>query len=149
MPSDHRATADRPTAPRGAPEARPAPPWPVAVAAVGALVEAVLLVAGGVVWTVVLLTGGSDAPGAGVALVVLVLCLAVVLVAAARALWRGSRRARGPLVTWQLLQGATAVALLQTPHQPGAVAAGAVAAVGVALGVVAATVSPRATDYLV
>lgn len=140
-------TADRTTAPRRTTD-RPVPPWPVAAAAVGALVEAVLLVAGGLAWTVVILTGGSDAPGAGVALVALVLGLAAVLVVAARALRRGSRRARGPLVTWQLLQGATAVALLQTPHQPGAVVAGAIAAVGIALGVVAATVSPRATDYL-
>lgn len=127
----------------------PKPPWAVRAAALGAVVEAALLVVGAVAWTAVLVTGGLDSPAAGVALVVLMLGLAAVLVLAARALRRGSRRARGPLVTWQLLQGATAVALLQSPDRPGGVTAGAVVAVVVALGVVAAILSPRATDHLV
>jgi len=69
-------------------------PGPVAVGVAGALLEAAGLLVVAVAWLVALAVGAA-------------------LVAAARALRHGSGRARGPLITWQLLQAATGAALLQ------------------------------------
>jgi len=124
---------DRPSAdtepgssPRG-PAARPLP-GSVAVGVAGALLEAAGLLVAAVAWLVTLAVGAA-------------------LVAAARALRRGSGRARGPLVTWQLLQAATGAALLQAPGRPAGLAGGAVAAVTLAVLVVAAVLSPTAIRF--
>lgn len=69
-----------------------------------------------------------------------VLCavgVAAALVASARSFWRGSSRARGPAATWQLLQGATAVTLLQA----GALVPAAWAALVVAVAVLVLVVT--------
>jgi len=124
---------DRPSAdtepgssPRG-PAARRLP-GSVAVGVAGALLEAAGLLVAVVAWLVTLAVGAA-------------------LVAAARALRRGSGRARGPLVTWQLLQAATGAALLQAHPRPAGPAGGAVAAVTLAVLVVAAVLSPAAIRF--
>lgn len=85
---------------------------------VTAVLEAVALVvlAG---WGVVqLATGLQTAVGVVVFLVLFALAVAAALVASARALWEGRRTGRAPVATWQLLQGATALAFLQATASP-------------------------------
>lgn len=143
---------DRPSAdtepgssPRG-PAARPLP-GSVAVGVAGALLEAAGLLVAAVAWLVTLAVDGSRALGVAIFLVGFALAVGAALVAAARALRRGSGRARGPLVTWQLLQAATGAALLQAPGRPAGLAGGAVAAVTLAALVVAAVLSPTAIRF--
>ncbi len=83
------------------------------VALVLVLLEAAVLIAVLLWWLVVLLAEGSQTLAVALFLLVFGLGVAAVLVAGVRALLRGSSRARGPVITWQLLQGATAVTLLQ------------------------------------
>lgn len=110
-------TSSHPAPPVGAP-----PPRLLTVALVGVLIEAAVLV-GLAGWSAVqLATAGAQSLGVGLFLVVFCLGVAAVLVAAARALRRGSRRARGPIITWQLLQGATAITLIQVGVVWGALA---------------------------
>ena len=129
----NRVSLDRPSADAepgsspGGPAARLLP-GPVAVGVAGALLEAAGLLVAVVAWLVTLAVGAA-------------------LVAAARALRRGSGRARGPLVTWQLLQAATGAALLQAHPRPAGPAGGAVAAVTLAVLVVAAVLSPAAIRF--
>jgi hypothetical protein len=83
-----------------------------------AVVEAVALV-GLSGWGVVqLVSGQQTAVGVVLFLVVFGLAVAAALVASARALWEGRRTGRAPVATWQLLQGATALALLQATDAP-------------------------------
>ena len=122
-------------------------PPAVRVAAVGAVGEGVALTAGAVIWLVALVTRGSSSVGVVVFLVLFALGLAVALAGAARALLRGSARARGPIVTWQLLQAATAVAILQVPARPTWLTVVGAVALVVALVVAAAALTPRATAF--
>jgi hypothetical protein len=122
-------------------------PGAVALAVVGAAIEAAGLGAAALVWVVTLVTRGSTVLGAALALVVAVVGLAAVLATGAAALRRGSRRARGPVITWQLLQGATGVAVIQVPGRPGWLATGAVAAVVLACAVAGALVTPKAVAF--
>lgn len=83
-----------------------------------AVLEAVVLV-GLAGWGVVqLVTGGPSAVGVVVFLVLFGLAVAAALVASARALWEGRRTGRAPVATWQLLQGATALAFLEATGSP-------------------------------
>lgn len=75
-------------------------------------VEVLLLVAWAV-WSLVALVQGTDAVAGAVFLAVFALAVAAVLAASARALVRGRRTGRSPVVTWQLLQVGVAAALLQ------------------------------------
>lgn len=121
------------------------PPRVVDAAVAGVLLEAVALVAGAV-WAVVeLVTGRATATGAGLA--VFALAVAAVLVGAGRALRRGSRRARGPVLTWQLLQAATALTLFGIDGAPVALPWGAAVALALAVGVAAAVLSPPALRH--
>ena len=69
-------------------------------------------------------------------LVLLAVALALGLAAAARSLAHGGRGGRAPVITWQLLQAATAITLLGAP----AARIGAVVALVLALAVLAAVV---------
>jgi hypothetical protein len=92
------------------------------------LVEVTALIAGALL-LVASVVRGSDQVGTTLATAVFLAGLAGLLLAAARALARGRRWGRAPVVTWQLLQGA--IGLTQ---------AGTAPAVGVALVVAAALV---------
>ena len=127
MSLDRPSADTEPGSSPGGPAARLLP-GPVAVGVAGALLEAAGLLVVAVAWLVTLAVGAA-------------------LVAAARALRRGSGRARGPLVTWQLLQAATGAALLQAHPRPAGPAGGAVAAVALAVLVVAAALSPAAIRF--
>ena len=77
---------------------------------------------------------GGGLRGSEVFLAVFALGVAAALVAAGRTVALGRRGARGPIVTWQVLQAATATTVLGVPAaRPWAVAAVAVAAVVVLL----------------
>jgi hypothetical protein len=82
--------------------------------------------------------GGAGVRGSEVFLAAFALGVAAVLVAAACLLARGRPGARGPIVTWQVLQAATATAVLGVP----AAGVWAVAAVVVALAVVVLLLVP-------
>lgn len=117
-------------------------PTRLAVAALGGLVvEAVALVgvAGWVLVTVV--AAGSTSLGVALFLAAFALGVGALLVVGARALLRGAPRARGPVVTWQLLQAATAVAVLGVPGRTGAAAGVAVGGIVLAVVVVAGVLS--------
>lgn len=134
------------------PDARPPapgtrPPRALDVVLAGAVVEAAALGAG-VVWAVVdLVRGQSEAPGASVVLALFLGGVAAAVVAAARALRRGARRARGLLVTWQLLQVASGVTLLGVADPPVGLLWGAAAAVGLAAVVLGAAFTPASLQF--
>ncbi|EYR62668.1 hypothetical protein N866_06310 [Actinotalea ferrariae CF5-4] len=88
------------------------------VVAAAAVLEAVALVALTGWGVVQLVTGRQNAVGVVLFLVVFGLAVAAVLVGSARALWEGRRTGRAPVATWQLLQGATALAVLQATGSP-------------------------------
>lgn len=77
-------------------------------------------------------------------LMLFTLAVAAMLVAAVRALYARRRAGRAPVVTWQLLQGATAVTLL--PADP-PVRWGALAALMMATVVVAGLMSRAGVEY--
>ncbi|MCL3862749.1 hypothetical protein [Actinotalea sp. K2] len=110
---------DEQPAASGAEDPGPGPRPPVLALALGlVLVEAAGLV-GFALWSLVsVLTQGTDTLGVALALVLFCLAVAAALVAAARAVHGGRRAARAPLVTWQLLQGATAVSVLRAAGAP-------------------------------
>ncbi|WP_155855380.1 hypothetical protein [Actinotalea ferrariae] len=108
---------DRPASP-DSPASAAAPPRSVVVVAAAAVLEAVALVALTGWGVVQLVTGRQNAVGVVLFLVVFGLAVAAVLVGSARALWEGRRTGRAPVATWQLLQGATALAVLQATGSP-------------------------------
>lgn len=110
------------------------PPVPPAAAArtVAAVRTAVLLVLAEAAaltfatlgWLAQVVAGATSATPVAGFLAAFALGIAAVLVLSARALRRGARGGRSPVVTWQLLQGATAVAVLRSgPALPVAVVA--------------------------
>lgn len=109
--------------------------------------EAGALAAAAVAWVVLLITRGSAVVGAALFLIVFALGLGAALATAARALRRGSRPARGPIITWQLLQAATAIAVVAVPGRPGWVAAAALAVVVLSCTVAGALLTPRAVAF--
>ncbi|WP_149205281.1 hypothetical protein [Actinotalea subterranea] len=104
------------------------------------LAEAVSLGVLGLVWTVRLVAEGTPSLGVSLFLIVFALGVAAALVGLARLHRQGRRGARAPLVTWQVLQGATAVTVLQVGP---AVATAAVAWVALAAAVVTTAVLVR------
>lgn len=96
---------------------------------------------------VVDLVRGAELPGPTAFLAVFLLAVAAVLVLAARALGRGRRWARSPVLTWQLLLLVMAVGWFSAEPSPWAAAVVLVAVlVGAGLllpSVVAATTGPR------
>lgn len=128
-----------------APGARP--PRTLDVVLAGAVVESAVLGAG-VVWaTADLVRGRADAPGASIVLALFLAGVAAALVTAARALRRGARRARGPVVTWQLLQAASGVTLLGVADPPAGLPVAAGAGIVLAVLVVVAALSPSTTRF--
>lgn len=101
-------------APRGRGAAVPAArPRTLLALVVLVLVEAAVLAGLGLWWLVVLVVGDVQDVGVALFLIGFTLAVAAGLAAGGRALLHGRRGARAPVVTWQLLQGATAVAVLQ------------------------------------
>lgn len=133
--------------PAEAPVRGPARPAVVTLAAGAALLEALVLTGSAGASLLRLVLDGSSSPGVAVFLILFEVGLAAALAAAASAVRRGSRRARGPLITWQLLQTTTAYAVVQVPGRPGWLAVAAVAAIALAVAVVAALLSPKAVAF--
>ncbi|MFD1507552.1 hypothetical protein FE374_12855 [Georgenia yuyongxinii] len=86
-------------------------PLPLRAALLAVVVEAAALVGLAGAFLLDVLRGLVLNVGTTVAMAVFFLGLALVLVAAGRALWRGRRWGRGPVITWQLLQAVTAIAM--------------------------------------
>ena len=85
------------------------------------LVEAGALLGVAGWWTTQAAEGGITAGEGGITaaevfLIVFAAGVALVLAAAARALARGRRGARGPILTWQVLQAITATTVLGVPQ---------------------------------
>jgi len=100
------------------------------------------------VWALAdLVSGRSEATAASVVLALFLLGVGAVVLAAARSLRRGARRARGVLVTWQLLQAATGLTLLGVADPPAALPWAAGGAVGVAVLVAGAALSPASLRF--
>lgn len=123
--------------------AAPRPPVGLLVAFCFLVLEAAALAALGIGLVVDLVTGANTAVGTTLPLAVFYVLLAAGLVVAGRALTRGRRGARGPVVTWQLLQAASAFAF--TPvFRPWVIAVMVLAAVAVLAGVI----WPSSRDFL-
>ena len=88
------------------------------VAALLVVTEAVGL-AGVVVWWLGTAAGGGMQAPSEPFLAAFALAVAVALLAASRSLVRGHRGARAPVITWQLLQAATATTVLGVPQAVG------------------------------
>ncbi|WP_421740904.1 hypothetical protein [Cellulomonas sp.] len=78
---------------------------PVALLVVCLLVtlEAAAFLGLGVAWTVDVLRGTATMPGASLFLAAFGAGIALLLLLAARGLWRGRRWARSPVIMWQIL----------------------------------------------
>lgn len=140
-------TPEPPRAATSGSEPGPRPPRALDVVLAGVAVEAAALGAG-VVWAVVdLVRGRSDSPGASVVLALFLVLVGAGVLAAARALRRGARRARGLVVTWQLLQAASAATLLGAADAPAGAWWGGVSAVVLAVVVLVAALSPSALRF--
>ncbi len=116
-------------------------PWR-RLAAGGTAVEAVALGLAGLWALVVVLRGAAESVAVDLSLAGFALALAVLLGLATRAVLRGRERVRGPVITWQLLQAATAGTLIggATAATPLPIRLAAWAAAVLALLVVAALV---------
>lgn len=112
-------------------KAGPIPPAPLLAALLVVALEALALVVTAVLLVAETVRGLAFEVGSAVALAVFFVGFATLLGGAGRALWRRNRWGRGPVITWQLLQVATVLALGGTiPAWLAAVlVAGAVAAV--------------------
>jgi len=104
------------------------------------LIEAVVLVGMAVVFVVDVVRGVPDLL-AVLALAVFFVGFALMLAGSVRALWRGQRWGRGPLVTWQVLQAASVLTLTGVPT------ALVVVAVLVAVASVLGVLWPSSRDY--
>ncbi len=89
----------------------PGRPWR-RLAAAGLLLEAAALVVGAVWALVVVVSGGADSIAVALSLAAFALVVGALLAVASRAVRQGRERARGPVLTWQLLQAATAGTLI-------------------------------------
>ena len=99
-----------PTAPAPVPVAAPAT---VRTAVVLVLAEAAALTLAALGWLVQVVAGATEGTSVAWFLLAFVVGVAGVLVLSARTLRRGGRGGRAPVVTWQLLQAATAGTVLQ------------------------------------
>ena len=81
-----------------------------------------MLIGLGSAWVRDLLSGASEMSGATLFLIAFALGIAALLIASARALWRGRRWARSPVVTWQILLIAMSIGWLGVERTGWAVA---------------------------
>lgn len=88
-------------------------PRTLVVTVLAVLAEAAAFAVLGVWWAFALVVGRTENVSVVLFLIVFALGVAALLALGARALLAGRRGARAPVITWQLLQGATAVAVLQ------------------------------------
>jgi hypothetical protein len=116
-------------------------PRRLAVALVGIVVETVALVGAGGWVLVTVAVQGSTHLGVALFLAAFALGVGALLLVGARALRRSAPRVRGPVVTWQLLQAATAVTVLGVPGRTGAATGVAVGGIALAAVVVAGVLS--------
>ena len=100
------------------PEPPARPSVPLVTLCVVVAFEATLLIGVAGAYLVSVARGASGAPGTAAGIAGFGVVLASGLWWFAFALWRGQRWARGPLLTWQILQAATAVSLLSSPQWP-------------------------------
>ena len=117
-------------APTGEPRRRPGLLLGVCLVVV---LEAALLIGVAGAYLVSIARGASAAPGTAAGIAGFGALVAAALLGCARALWRGRRWARGPVLTWQVLQGATAVSVLSGAQRPIALALLAVSLLGAVL----------------
>lgn len=93
------------------PQPRSRRPLLLSIGLAGAAFEVVLLV-GAAIWMVLdRPEAEADALPYGIGLAVTLLLFAVLIALGVRALARGLRWGRGPVITWQLLQGVTAATM--------------------------------------
>ncbi|WP_143427050.1 hypothetical protein [Georgenia soli] len=116
-------------------------PWPLRAAGALVLVEALVLVGMAVVLVTDVVRGVAPDVFSALALAVFFVGFAAMLAGSVRALWRGQRWGRGPVITWQVLQAASALTLT------GVQTALVVLAVLVAAAAVAGVLWPSARDY--
>lgn len=122
-------------------------PWTLAVGLVVVLLEAGALALTAVWFVVELIRSGASDVVLALFLVVFAAAIAASLVFAVRALRGGRRGGRAPAIGWQLLQGATAVGVLQVPGvQPGALRGAVIALVAAAIALVL-LLTPQAIRY--
>ncbi|WP_420110989.1 hypothetical protein [Pseudactinotalea sp.] len=148
--------SDRSTAEGPAHVPAPAPvedPWrnlPLLGALVVAGLEGLLLIAAAV-WSVVdMVRNDFDGAAVSIALAAFMLLFVGLLVLGIHALWLGRRWGRGPVLTWQLIQGAIAVSVIGIAP-PWAVYPVLLASIGVGVGLllpasVAATSRPSSSS---
>ncbi|UNX53924.1 hypothetical protein MF406_13235 [Georgenia sp. TF02-10] len=124
----------RPTGPPAGPshQSDPRLPGPMLTALVVVLLEAGALLGMAVTFVVDVLRGATSEAGTALAMAVFFAGFALLLAGAGRALWRRRRWGRGPVLTWQLLQGASVLAM--APLLPGWLVVVLVAAAAVAIG---------------
>lgn len=99
------------TSPQPAAGGRRAVPAPLAGACLLVVLEAAALVVAAAVLVIDVVRGPVPSVVATLAMALFFVGFAAMLVGAARALWRGRRWGRGPVVTWQVLQAASVLAL--------------------------------------
>lgn len=87
---------------------RPQHPLPLRLGLVIALLEAVGLVVMGVAGVVSSLMDDGAMLGTNAGVLIVFALIGAFLLLMVRELWRGKRRGRGPVVTWQILQFAVA-----------------------------------------
>ncbi len=112
------------------------------VACLVVLLEAAALLGMAVAFGVDVVRGRAIDVGSTVAMAVFFAGVALLLGGAARALWRGRRWGRGPVLTWQLLQALSALAL--APATPAALVVAMVAAAAV---VIAGVLWPSSREH--
>jgi hypothetical protein len=109
--------------------------------------EAAAFLGLGIAWTADVVRGAATMPGASLFLAAFGIGIALLLLLAARGLWRGRRWARSPVITWQILLVVLAIGWLGAQPSAWAVVVLVVATlVGVGLllpSVVAVTTPPR------
>jgi len=144
MPSAPRDPVPVPARPN-----RPAAARPVVLAGVClvVLLQAAVLIGLAGAWVRDLIAGASEIPGATLFLIAFAVGIAALLIASARALWRGRRWARSPVITWQILLIAMSAGWLGVERTSWAVAvlvSSLLVVVGLLLPTVVAATSGRA-----
>jgi len=111
------------------------------------LLQAAVLIGLAGAWVRDLIAGASEIPGATLFLIAFAVGIAALLIASARALWRGRRWARSPVITWQILLIAMSAGWLGVERTSWAVAvlvSSLLVVVGLLLPAVVAATSGRA-----
>lgn len=90
-------------------------PGTIVLAVGGLLLEVAAIVVSAGLLAAELVAGRAVQPGPTLATTVFAVLLAALLGAAASAVWAGRRWGRGPVITWQVLQGAVALSQVGSP----------------------------------